>query len=105
MTPLDSDFLARVGLGDLPDDAKSSLLTTLADELETRIGAALVARLTESQLTEFNGIIEAGREAEARQWLQDAVPGHHFIATSQQVILEMKLAAEAPQIRASFATD
>jgi hypothetical protein len=102
---LDHDLLARVGLGDLPDDVKASLLRTLADELETRVGTAIAARLTESQLAEFERLIEAGCDVEARQLLHDAVPGYHFIATSQQVILEMKLAAEASQIRASFAAD
>ena len=51
------DFLAEVGLSNLPADKKEAFLTQAKEELELRIGKKMSENLNEAQIAEFEGIM------------------------------------------------
>ena len=53
----DDNFLARVGLSELPLDKKDDFLAHLQEELEIRVGNRMSQGLTDAQITEFEGIM------------------------------------------------
>ena len=66
MIRLDDDFLAEVGLADLPEDERKALLTHVFKTLETRVGTILVASLSDPQLIEFEAIVDRNDEVMAQ---------------------------------------
>ncbi|MBR3164474.1 hypothetical protein IKF15_04220 [Candidatus Saccharibacteria bacterium] len=58
MFELTEDFLAKVGLTNLPENQKADFLSYAQDQLEVRIGEKMSHALTESQLDEFEKIID-----------------------------------------------
>lgn len=54
----DDNFLAEVGLSNLPTDKKQDFLDQAQKELEIRVGNKMSEGLTKAQLDEFEGIIE-----------------------------------------------
>ena len=54
----DDNFLARVGLSELPLDKKEDFLTHLQEELEIRVGNRMSQDLTDAQITEFEGVMK-----------------------------------------------
>ena len=53
----DDNFLARVGLSELPLDKKDDFLAHLQEELEIRVGNRMSQGLMDAQITEFEGIM------------------------------------------------
>ena len=53
----DDNFLARVGLSELPMDQKEDFLAHAKDELEIRVGNKMSQNLSEAQIAEFEGIM------------------------------------------------
>lgn len=53
----DDDFLARVGLSELPENEKQEFLMQAKEELEVRVGNKMGEGLTEAQVAEFEGIM------------------------------------------------
>lgn len=53
----DDNFLARVGLSQLPEDQKQDFLMQTKEELETRVGTRMSQNLSDAQITEFEGIM------------------------------------------------
>lgn len=58
MFALDEDFLARVGLADLPEAERQGLLQHIYEELELRVGTRLSDGMSDAQLEEFEAIID-----------------------------------------------
>jgi len=58
MFKFDNRFLDSVGLTDLPDSQKEAFLQYAQDQLEIRIGESMSRSLNESQLDEFERIID-----------------------------------------------
>ena len=54
----DDNFLAEVGLSNLPTDKKQDFLDQAQKELEIRVGNKMSEGLSKAQLDEFEGIIE-----------------------------------------------
>ncbi len=54
----DDNFLSEVGLSNLPDDQKQSFLAHAQDELELRVGTKMSEKLSDTQVEEFEGIME-----------------------------------------------
>ena len=54
----DEDFLAEVGLSDLPPSQKSAFLAHTQEELEVRVGTELSKSLSDEQIKEFEGILD-----------------------------------------------
>lgn len=58
MIKYDEDFLARVGLSDLPVNQKPIFLEHVREELEIRVGERISENMTEEQISEFEGIMK-----------------------------------------------
>lgn len=98
MIRLDDQFLAQVGLAGLPAEAKRSLLAAVYEELETRVGSTLAARLTETQLDEFESLIGARDEVATLAWLEQAVPDYHEVTHRTFAMIRADLEARAADI-------
>lgn len=85
MISLDFEWLHGLGLGALSEEDKRSLLRSVYEELETRVGARLAEGMTLEQLLEFEAFMDAGDEQGAKQWLDDNAPDHTKIP---QVVLD-----------------
>lgn len=69
MFQLDDNFLASVGLGDLPAEQKQAFLNHLYEELELRVGTKLSEGMNEQQMMEFESFIDRD-EPKVRAWLE-----------------------------------
>ena len=58
----DDDFLAEVGLSNLPQDQKESFLKQAKEELELRVGEKMSQGLSDAQIEEFEGIMENNQQ-------------------------------------------
>ena len=106
MLKLDNDLLAELGLGDLPEDQKQSMLQHIYDTLELRVGTRLANQMTDQQLDEFERFIDVNgdaNQAQALQWLETNLP--HYKDVVNQVFEELKAEIKqmAPQIMAASA--
>lgn len=54
----DDDFLAEVGLSNLPQDQKEAFLKQAKEELELRVGEKMSQGLSDAQIEEFEGIMK-----------------------------------------------
>ncbi len=76
MFQLDNKFLEDIGLGDLPEDDKKSLLLELYRELELRVGTELSKGLSEQQMREFEAFVDRD-EPKVRAWFDKNLPNYH----------------------------
>ena len=90
MFRLDDNFLKEVGVANLPDDQKRTLLQHIYQELQERVGERLGDGLNDQQMDEFDAILQRD-EAKVRQWLQDHQPDYvqqsdfqNFMRSAQQ---------------------
>jgi hypothetical protein len=58
MFKFDDNFLNSVGLAELPETQKAAFLEYAQDQLEVRIGDTMSEKLTDTQLDEFEHIID-----------------------------------------------
>lgn len=54
----DDDFLAEVGLSNLPQDQKEAFLKQAKEDLELRVGEKMSQGLSDAQIEEFEGIMK-----------------------------------------------
>ncbi len=54
----DDNFLAEVGLSNLPDNQKQTFLNNTKEELEMRVGEKMSKNMTDAQIEEFEGIMQ-----------------------------------------------
>ena len=80
MFSLDDQFLADVGLADMPENEKEPFKQHIYNELELRVGSRLSEGMTDAQLQEFESIIDHNNDAitawiaaNAPEYLQDEV--------------------------------
>lgn len=81
----DDKFLQEMGLSAMPEDQKQKFLDYVQEELEVRIGERISKGLTETQLREFDMIIDP---VEAANWLEKNRPDYRKIVN--RTIEEMK---------------
>lgn len=60
---LDNDFLAEVGLQDMPEERKKAFLEHVQDELEVRVGEKISDGMTLEQVKEFERVVSNDQEA------------------------------------------
>lgn len=75
MFRLDDQFLKDIGLENLPEDQKKPFLQHIYSELELRVGTRLSDGLSDTQLEEFEKIIDRDQER-IQQWLADHAPSY-----------------------------
>lgn len=73
MFQLDDEFLADVGLQDMPRDYRTPFLQRIYETLELRVGSQLSEGLADDQLSEFSNIIDRDPEAIVA-WIEQHAP-------------------------------
>lgn len=89
MFQLDDKFLADIGLNDLPDDQKQPFLQHIYEELELRVGTRLSDGLSDTQLEEFEKIIDRD-QATIDRWIMQHVPNY----ATDEVFVRMQQATK-----------
>lgn len=89
MFQLDDKFLADIGLADLPDDQKQPFLRHIYEELELRVGTRLSDGLSDTQLEEFEKIIDRDM-AMVDGWIAQHVPNF----TEDEIFKRMQQATQ-----------
>lgn len=84
MFQLDDKFLEDIGLNDLPEDQKKPFLQHIYDELELRVGTKLSEGMSDSQLEEFESIIDRKEDA-INDWLSKYAPDYQNEPAFQQL--------------------
>ena len=101
MFKLDDDFLAQLGLAELPPDDKKKMLAHIYETLELRVGMKLAANMSDAQLDEFEKLMDSGNDAGALNWLETNVPNYKEVVASELEVLKNEIKATAPQILAA----
>ena len=76
MIRIDEDFVAEVGLSEMPPEEKKVFMAEAKEELEMRVGERLGRGLSDAQLEEFAQIQDPKVAAE---WLEMHTPGYREI--------------------------
>lgn len=102
MFQLDDQFLADIGLADLPEDQKKPFLQHVYDQLEYRVGVRLSEGMSDAQLEEFEAIIDR-KEDVVNTWIETHAPAY----MTEEVFLKIQqasgLAADNPALKAEYA--
>ncbi len=101
MIKLDDNLLAELGLQSLPPEEKKNLLRHIYETLEMRVGTTLAQQMTDTQLDEFEGFINANDEAGALRWLETNFPNYKDVVAQEFEKLKAEVRQAAPQILAS----
>ncbi|MCL1929952.1 DUF5663 domain-containing protein [Candidatus Saccharibacteria bacterium] len=67
MFKLDEEFLAQLGLGDMPQEQKQAFLQHIYSELEIRVGEKLTEGMNDAQLDEFGYFVDKNEQG-VRDW-------------------------------------
>lgn len=102
MFQLDDKFLEDIGLNDLPEVQKKPFLQHIYDELELRVGAKLSDGMTDTQLEEFESIIDHKDDLIA-EWLEDHIPGYYNDPMFIQLQAATMIDVNDPSLRAEYA--
>ena len=101
MIKLDDNLLAELGLHVLPPEEKKNLLRHIYETLEMRVGTTLAQQMTDAQLDEFEGFINANDEAGALRWLESNFPNYKDVVAQEFEKLKAEVRQAAPQLLAS----
>jgi len=102
MFQLDDKFLDEVGLGSLPEDQKKAFLQHTYDELELRVGTKLSDGMSDSQLEEFESIIDR-KDDVVKDWLSKYAPEYHNDEAFARIQQATGLDVNDPGLRAEYA--
>lgn len=94
---VDEEFMAEVGLAEMPTAEAMAFMEHANEELEVRVGREISAGLSDGQLTEFANIDD---KQVARTWLEENVPNFREIVTSVFEGFKQEVAAQSQQILA-----
>ncbi len=95
MIRVDEEFMAEVGLAEMPAAEKQEFMNYAEEELEVRVGQQIGARMTDAQLDEFERIFDV---AEAAEWLEKNVPNYREIVENVFGAFKKELIAEQAKI-------
>ncbi len=98
MFQFNDEFLKSVGLEELPEDQKQNFLEYAQEQFETRIGEAMMDKLTEAQQNEFDKI--SSDDAEAIQGVLARYPDYENDFTYRRLL---KNGADVQQAKSDFA--
>jgi len=102
MFQLDDQFLADVGLAALPEEQKKPFLQHTYDQLEYTVGIRLSEGMTDTQLEEFEAIIDRKEDVIAT-WLSTHAPTYQNEEVFQRLMQASNLPANDPGLRAEYA--
>jgi predicted RNA-binding Zn ribbon-like protein len=95
---LDNNLLDELGLGALPPEEKQKMLAHIYETLEMRVGVRLAEQMSDQQLDEFEGFINANDEAGALRWLETTFPAYKQVVAEEFEKLKSEIAQVSPQI-------
>lgn len=95
---LDNNLLDELGLSALPPDEKQKMLAHIYETLEMRVGVRLAEQMSDQQLDEFEGFINANDEAGALRWLESTFPSYKQVVAEEFDKLKGEISQVAPQI-------
>lgn len=95
---LDNNLLDELGLSQLPAEEKSKMLAHIYETLEMRVGVRLAEQMSDQQLDEFEGYINANDEAGALRWLESTFPSYKQVVAEEFEKLKAEISQVAPQI-------
>lgn len=98
MFKLDDNFLKEIGLSELPAEQKSLMLKDIYETLELRVGMKLAEKMTDTQLDEFESLIDQKDDAAALKWLETNFPNYKDVVAGELNNLKEEIKASAPQI-------
>ncbi len=98
MFKLDNNFLADIGLSELPEVEKGKMLAHIYETLELRVGMKLAENMSDAQLDEFEKLADANDEAASLKWLETNVPDYKDVVMSELEKLKSEVKATASQI-------
>lgn len=101
MFQLDDQFLADVGLNDLPEDQRKAFLQHIYDELELRVGTRLSDGMSDAQLEEFESIIDR-KDDVITTWLAQYAPQYHEEEAFARIQKVTGLDVNDPGLRAEY---
>jgi hypothetical protein len=83
MFKLDRDLLAELGLGSLSEAEMRTLLRSMYEAIEMRVGIELAERMTDAQLDEFGVFFETRDDEGAFAFLERNFPDYREIVQAQ----------------------
>lgn len=95
---IDDKFLEDLGLAALPADEKQALVAQIIETLEMRVGTKLAAGLSDAQLQEFEGFMNANDQDGALKWLETNAPNYKDVVKAELEALKGEIKASASQI-------
>ncbi len=98
MFKLDDDFLASIGLSDLPAEQKQDMLRHIYETLELRVGMKLAEQMSDAQLDEFEGFIDRKDDGGALKWLESNFPHYKQVVAEELEKLKAEISGSASQI-------
>ena len=101
MFRLDDQFLKDIGLDGLPDEQKKPFLQHIYSELELRVGTRLSDGLSDSQLEEFEKIIDRDEE-KIQSWLAEHAPSYMQEEAFAKLQQATNLEANDPRLVAEY---
>lgn len=102
MFQLDDQFLKDVGLGALPEEQKKPFLQHTYDQLEYKVGIRLSEGMTDSQLEEFESIIDRKQDA-IDSWLLVNAPNYESEEIFQRLMESSNLPATDANLKGEYA--
>ncbi len=100
MLRIDNDLLKEVGLGDLPMEEKSLLVSQIHEQLELRVGTRLAEKMSEEQKEEFDtDYIQKEDEKGAMAWLEKNFPDYPNVVKEELQKLKEELKQQSDTIR------
>jgi hypothetical protein len=101
MYKLDDEFLAQLGLGDMPEEQKQAFLQHIYSELEIRVGEKLTAEMSDAQLDEFGYFVDK-KDAEVRDWFAKNVPNYKELPEYKMAVEKAGPGADELSVLAEF---
>jgi hypothetical protein len=101
MYKLDDEFLAQLGLGDMPEEQKQAFLQHIYSELEIRVGEKLTAEMSDAQLDEFGYFVDK-KDSEIRDWFAKNVPNYKELPEYKMMVEKAGPGADELSILAEF---
>lgn len=102
MFQLDDQFLADVGLSELPEEQKKPFLQHTYEQLEYKVGIRLSEGMSDDQLKEFESIIDRDDQV-ILNWLAQHAPDYQNEEIFQRIAAASGLTADNPNVRAEYA--
>lgn len=99
---IDDKFISELNLGDLPEAEKTQLVGQIRETLEMRVGMKIAEAMSEAQLKEFEGFMEAGDEKGAMEWLSTNYPSYRQVVKDELERLKSEIKKDADKIRDSL---